>query len=1160
MQTEAAYPRISYGDYSRKVIALAATYLVFAAPGILSTIPHGYATGIWPASGIALSFLLIWGQRLWPGVFLGAFGSCLWIAVSTGGATVFHALSSSAIIGAGATLQAIFGVFLINRFVDPPPTLAREWDAIAFLTLGGPVSCLVGSTISITCLAAMEMVSGDDFLFKWWTWWLGDSIGVMVMAPAALTLAPGWPDIWRRRRISMALPLLVMFGLFAFLLIFLGGKEQERIRSDFERRAELVGNQTEMVLREQLQALYSVDDFFAASEQVGRTEFRVFLQHWFEVHKGLLAMNWVPRVRDEERSDYEERARREGYADFRITERLKDGARVERARVPEYYPIYYTEPREPTERVLGFDLASDEIRLAVMKQAATSGWPVATGELKLLGGENGFLISLPIYDRTLRGDDASDREKALKGFAMGVFRIHDVMRAAFPEVRKPGESDIEVEIHDKTVSEAPRLLYHSGTVQDDSNRSSVMPRRSSGGGPWFVARLEFAGRLWEIGFWPTPKYLAEHPPLQTCSILAGGFFFIALSGFFLLITTGYTARVETQVQERTAALECEIKERTAAERKLELTHRLLEERVRERTHELRDANQFLADEIVERRRVENELRQEFAFRDAIIAHATEGLFVCHRLDDFPHLKFTVWNRCMEEITGYSMEEINRLGWTETMFDGPAMREFSRDCLRKMFEGETIVRQDRTIRRADGELRTVILSGSSIKPRHGKIHLVGLVQDVTELKTAEKSLRESETQFRDLVENVRAGVLILRGEEIIYQNPEQARLVSGLSASYSASYPLEGLVQRVHPDDRTSFKAFIASAGGGERHQPETVLRLKPPGEEESAVQWVSCGKSSIEYRGDPAVLITMMDITQLKNMERHVMLREKMASLGHVAAGIAHEIRNPLCGINVYLDAIRDNFQDPENTEDVQQLIREAQATSNKIEMVIKRVLDFSRPTELKLRPIRVDEAIHEAAKLASAALRKSSVMLELDIPRDMPRVFGDVQLIEQVILNLISNAASVLKGKQNSGSPGGGNGIRNALASGDLAAERGDGESHDQPLVTGGNGTAQGTVAPAVNRGEGERKAPRIRVATAVQQGNVLIRVEDSGPGIPVEMRDKVFEPFFTTGSQGMGIGLGICRRIIADHKGEISVSSSSLGGAQFNILIPIEKRKSIS
>jgi two-component system, sensor histidine kinase FlrB len=93
-----------------------------------------------------------------------------------------------------------------------------------------------------------------------------------------------------------------------------------------------------------------------------------------------------------------------------------------------------------------------------------------------------------------------------------------------------------------------------------------------------------------------------------------------------------------------------------------------------------------------------------------------------------------------------------------------------------------------------------------------------------------------------------------------------------------------------------------------------------------------------------------------------------------------------------------------------------------------------------------------------------------------------------------------------------------------------------------------------ALSRVEGIRW---IWITSFARRGSVFIQIEDSGLGIPRKMRDRVFDPFFTTESHGMGIGLGICKRIITDHRGEIFVAESPLGGAQFNIVIPIEKRK---
>jgi PAS domain S-box-containing protein len=538
-------------------------------------------------------------------------------------------------------------------------------------------------------------------------------------------------------------------------------------------------------------------------------------------------------------------------------------------------------------------------------------------------------------------------------------------------------------------------------------------------------------------------------------------------------------------------------QKVLAQESLELAHQVLEMRVEERTEALSMANRLLEAEILERRSIEEDLRGESAFREAINANATEGLCVWRLIEEYPYMRFTVWNRAMEEITGYSMEEINRLGWVQTMYEDLEMQIQVMAAIKRIPKERLFSRRERSVRRADGKRRTVVISSSVIQARENREHMIALLQDITELKEAEHALRQSEMQFRGLVENIRVGILILKDGRIVYQNPEQERL---LSSRLTPPYPIRSLVEAVHSDDRPAFEKLCEAFPFKEPASFEAVVRLvSPGGGETEGLRWAGCRCSAIEYRGEEANLIHMMDITQLKNLERLVMQREKMASLGHVAAGIAHEIRNPLSGINVYLDAIRECYQDPECTEDVARLIQEAQATSNKIESVIRRVLDFSRPTDLRMRLTSINGTIHEALKLAAVSLRKASIDLDLDLDPDLLQVYADAQLIEQMMINLINNAANVLKAVQ------------------------------------------------------GER---RIRISTRMNDGYVLIQVEDSGPGVPVEMRERVFEPFFTTRSQGMGIGLGICNRIIADHKGDIYISTSSMGGAQFNILIPVDKR----
>ncbi|MEW6386636.1 MAG: PAS domain S-box protein [Thermodesulfobacteriota bacterium] len=378
---------------------------------------------------------------------------------------------------------------------------------------------------------------------------------------------------------------------------------------------------------------------------------------------------------------------------------------------------------------------------------------------------------------------------------------------------------------------------------------------------------------------------------------------------------------------------------------------------------------------------------------------------------------------------------------------------------------------------------------------GVMGVLGVYDDITERKRMEAALQESERRFRGLVENVPMGIMIVQDGEIIYQNPEQERLFGELRIKDCHDF-----LHSVHPDDAATAQQFCQGILA-KTPQADVTLRLQdaPGAPQEKKLVWVNCRGGAIEYQGQENMLISMVDITRTKELEFLMLVREKMASLGQVAAGIAHEIRNPLSGINVFLESIKENFQDPESVADVMELIEAAQATSNKIEGVIKRVLDFSRPAELKLAPTDINLAVDDAIKLTAARLRKDNIKIDSSLAQDLPPVYADLHLLEQAIINMITNAAEALKGI---GEPG------------------------------------------------------RILIATQESKGEVLITIDDSGPGIPPAIRDKIFDPYFTTKSDGSGIGLSLCQRIVADHGGNIEVSPSDLGGSQFIIRIPKEKR----
>jgi PAS domain S-box-containing protein len=382
-----------------------------------------------------------------------------------------------------------------------------------------------------------------------------------------------------------------------------------------------------------------------------------------------------------------------------------------------------------------------------------------------------------------------------------------------------------------------------------------------------------------------------------------------------------------------------------------------------------------------------------------------------------------------------------------------------------------------------------------------VEVVGSWTDITDMKQAEDALRKSEQQFRDLIENSPVGLAILQNGRVVYENPEQKKLYS-----LTAESNLLGAMEYVHPDDIEKAKQLQRYIDSGKRSPVEVEFRFYPPGSNggRSEMRWFHCRMIGFQYQGREAFLLNVVDITEAKQLEHQLLIKNKMLSLGRVAAGIAHEIRNPLTGINTYLYTIEDlcgsERLGPEDVETIRQILTQIQVASNKIESVIKRVMDFSKPGAPKMVRTNINESLEEAIELSSVTLRKNGIKFEKSLAPNLPQCYADPHLIEQVVLNLITNAARAME------------------------------------KSTNGN--------------------KRVEIKSSAENNTLCIQVADAGPGVPAELREKIFDPFFTTKDDGSGIGLNIAQRIVADHNGSISLGSSRWGGAEFKIELPIERR----
>jgi len=499
------------------------------------------------------------------------------------------------------------------------------------------------------------------------------------------------------------------------------------------------------------------------------------------------------------------------------------------------------------------------------------------------------------------------------------------------------------------------------------------------------------------------------------------------------------------------------------------------------------------EDITERKRMEEELLEsEISYRT--MAQNLPGLVYRVHLGEKRRI-IEFFNDMLQTITGYTSQELSHAEvYSPHSLILSEDKEKVDQSINQAIAQDRIFEMEYRFPHKDGSIRYFTEKGKPIRGEDGTVlHIDGVIWDITEAKLMEAAVQESERRFRGLVENVPMGLTIVQDGHMVYQNPEQERLFNHLEFQSCHDF-----LKCVHPDDLTKAEQLCT---GIMENLPQTDVTLRflplagaPP---EKRLIWVNCRAGLIENQGQKAMLISMVDITRTKELEFLMLIREKMASLGQVAAGIAHEIRNPLSGINVFLESIKENFQDPESAADVLEIIEAAQVTSNKIEGVIKRVLDFSRPAELKLARSDINLAVDDAIKLTATRLRKDNIKVDGDLAEDLPLVYADKQLVEQAIINMITNAAEALHG---TGEPG------------------------------------------------------HIHIATQEAKGAVLITIKDSGPGIPQSIRDKIFDPYFTTKSDGSGIGLSLCQRIITDHGGNIEVSSSDMGGTQFVIRIPRE------
>jgi len=427
--------------------------------------------------------------------------------------------------------------------------LLHEREIVWFLSLGGPIACTLPACWGVGSLIIAHIITPNLFLFSLWTWWVGNTIGVLIFCPFTLFFFGKPAHIWRSRRISVGVPLCITFAAAVLIFVYASSLEMNRARGEFEHKSEILGQTIQRQIEADLDVQRSVQGLLSVTGGVSRKQFHDFLSVPLWRHPEIQAFGWLPCVAGSDREAWERAIRSEGIKGFQITQRDGRGRFVRAGARDEYVPICYAESVDPKPGILGFDVSSDPVRAEALGQARDSGEAFATSPVKLIVDDArpmGLAIFVPIYRAGQAHGSVAERRQNIAGYVNMIFKFDVLADISLGGLDREG---IDFSILDQSTPGAPRIV-----LGDQSGASGPGESATGGAGLVYVTSFQAAGHRWELRAVRSNEYLVAHPSWTAWLVLARGLLFTSLLGGFLLVLTGRTARIEEMVTERTGDL------------------------------------------------------------------------------------------------------------------------------------------------------------------------------------------------------------------------------------------------------------------------------------------------------------------------------------------------------------------------------------------------------------------------------------------------------------------------------------------------------------------------------------------------------------------------------------------------------------------------------
>jgi len=397
----------------------------------------------------------------------------------------------------------------------------------------------------------------------------------------------------------------------------------------------------------------------------------------------------------------------------------------------------------------------------------------------------------------------------------------------------------------------------------------------------------------------------------------------------------------------------------------------------------------------------------------------------------------------------------------------------------------------TLRRKDGTLITCLNTAAAVRDPTGKIvRYQGALMDITERREIERRLHKQQEFAHRLVDSFPDLILVLDTEANYTFVSPRCQEVLGYAGEEISELKLGA---RAHPEDQPKLMALYRDIIAGRQHFASLQVRIR---HKQGEWRKIFFNFSPLFDEGEKieGVVLSGRDVTDLKRLEEQLIQAEKLAAMGQMLAGVAHELNNPLTAILGVTELVREREGLDESMKRQLDLThRQARRAAR----IVQNLLEFSRPASPQKKAIDLSTIIERTLQLHEHSLRRNQVQVDFTPRTDLPPIVGDANQLIQVFLNLISNAEQAIREVRESG---------------------------------------------------------RIQIRLARAGENVVVTVQDDGVGISPEAMPKLFDPFYTTKRPGGGTGLGlsICLSIAREHGGTIQAEPLPGGGSAFSVYLP--------